>query len=66
MRSIPRSATRRVGAKLNGRLVPLMTQLRNGDQVEIVTSKTSDAVAELGTDRGDRQGEGADPQVRPP
>lgn len=30
-----------VGAKLNGRLVPLMTQLRNGDQVEIVTSKTS-------------------------
>lgn len=32
---------RTVGAKLNGRLVPLMTQLRNGDQVEIVTSKTS-------------------------
>ena len=30
-----------VGAKLNGRLVPLMTPLRNGDQVEIVTSKTS-------------------------
>ncbi len=28
-----------VGAKINGRLVPLRTQLGNGDQVEIVTSK---------------------------
>jgi guanosine-3',5'-bis(diphosphate) 3'-pyrophosphohydrolase len=28
-----------VGAKLNGRLVPLRTQLSNGDQVEIVTSR---------------------------
>jgi guanosine-3',5'-bis(diphosphate) 3'-pyrophosphohydrolase len=28
-----------VGAKLNGRLVPLRTQLANGDQVDIVTSK---------------------------
>ena len=28
-----------VGAKINGRLVPLRTQLANGDQVEIVTSK---------------------------
>ena len=28
-----------VGAKINGRMMPLRTQLRNGDQVEIVTSK---------------------------
>ena len=28
-----------VGARVNGRLVPLRTELRNGDQVEIVTSK---------------------------
>jgi GTP pyrophosphokinase len=27
------------GAKVNGRLVPLRTQLSNGDQVEVVTSK---------------------------
>src|SRR5882724_7186005 len=28
-----------VGAKINGRLVPLRTQLVNGDQVEVVTSR---------------------------
>jgi GTP pyrophosphokinase len=28
-----------VGAKVNGRMMPLRTQLSNGDQVEIVTSK---------------------------
>lgn len=28
-----------VGAKINGRMMPLRTTLRNGDQVEIVTSK---------------------------
>jgi guanosine-3',5'-bis(diphosphate) 3'-pyrophosphohydrolase len=28
-----------VGAKLNGRLVPLRTRLNNGDQVEIITSR---------------------------
>ncbi len=29
-----------VGAKVNGRMVPLRVQLRNGDQVEVITSKT--------------------------
>jgi len=28
-----------VGSKINGRMMPLRSQLRNGDQVEIVTSK---------------------------
>src|SRR3954452_11716637 len=28
-----------VGAKINSRLIPLRTQLQNGDQVEIITSK---------------------------
>jgi guanosine-3',5'-bis(diphosphate) 3'-pyrophosphohydrolase len=29
-----------VGAKINGRIAPLNTKLNNGDQVEIITSKT--------------------------
>lgn len=29
-----------VGAKVNSRIVPLRTKLRNGDQIEIITSKT--------------------------
>ena len=30
-----------VGAKINGRMLPLRTQLANGDQVEIITTKDS-------------------------
>ena len=29
-----------VGAKVNGRMMPLMTELKNGDEVEIIRSKT--------------------------
>jgi GTP pyrophosphokinase len=31
---------RTIGAKINGRQMPLRTQLKNGDQVEIITAKT--------------------------
>ncbi|MCI1207587.1 MAG: bifunctional (p)ppGpp synthetase/guanosine-3',5'-bis(diphosphate) 3'-pyrophosphohydrolase [Microbacteriaceae bacterium] len=34
---------RTMGAKLNGRLVPLETELHSGDSVEILTSKSADA-----------------------
>lgn len=33
-----------VGAKINGRMLPLRTQLQNGDQVEIITSKAQSPV----------------------
>jgi GTP pyrophosphokinase len=33
-----------VGAKINGRMLPLRTQLQNGDQVEVVTSKAQTPV----------------------
>ncbi len=33
-----------VGAKINGRMLPLRTQLQNGDQVDIITSKAQSPV----------------------
>lgn len=33
-----------VGARINGRMLPLRTQLQNGDQVEIITSKAQTPV----------------------
>ena len=54
-----------VGAKINGRLVPLRTQLGNGDQVEIVTSKAQTPVADLGAVRRHRQGARPHPPLRP-
>ena len=51
-----------VGAKINGRIMPLRTELHNGDQVEIVGSRSADAVAHLGALR--RHGQGA--RLHPP
>ena len=54
-----------VGAKINGRLLPLRTQLQNGDQVEIITSQGADAVADLGALCRHRQGARPHPPLHP-
>ena len=50
-----------VGAKINGRNMPLMTELHNGDEVEIIRSKAQVPPAGLGIDGGHRQGALGDP-----
>ena len=45
-----------VGAKINGRNMPLMTELHNGDEVEIVCSKAQVPPRGLGVDGRHRQG----------
>ena len=42
-RCTPRSGHRCIGARVNGRLVPLESQLDNGDVVEVFTSKAESA-----------------------
>ena len=54
-----------VGAKINGRLLPLRTELVNGDQVEIVTSKAQNPIADLGAVRRHRQGARPHPPLYP-
>ena len=47
--STPRSGTTRIGARVNGRLVPLESTLDNGDVVEVFTSKAPNAGAVAAT-----------------
>ena len=39
MRSIPTSAIRRSGPRINGRIAPLISELKNGDEVEIACAE---------------------------
>ena len=41
MKSIQKLGKKATGAKVNGRMVPLTTKLKTGDQVEIVTNPNS-------------------------
>ena len=43
MRCIPTSATPRSARKINGKIAPLISELVNGDEVEIITSKAQAA-----------------------
>ncbi|MEJ1978928.1 MAG: TGS domain-containing protein [Acetobacteraceae bacterium] len=55
-----------VGAKINGRLLPLRTELQNGDGVEIMTARGGTPSPGLGALRRHRQGAGAHPPLRRP
>ncbi len=54
-----------VGAKLNGRPMPLGTELRNGDEVEIVCSKAQLPPSAWESSRRHRQGALGDPPRHP-
>ena len=53
-----------VGAKVNGRLMPLRHELQNGDQVEIMTARGGTPSPGLGALRRHRQGARAHPPLR--
>ena len=55
-----------VGAKVNGRVVPLRTMLDNGDQVEILASKAQHPAAVMAALRHHRQGALGRTPLRPP
>ena len=55
-----------VGAKINGRLMPLRHHLENGDQVEIMTARGGTPVAAMGPLRRHRQGARPHPPLHPP
>ena len=63
--ALARSATPASAPRSTAACVPLRTQLQNGDQVEIVTSKAQTPVADLGALRRHRQGARPHPPLRP-
>ena len=55
-----------VGAKINGRVVPLRTVIENGDQVQILRSKAQEPQAGVAELRDHRQGARRDPPPSAP
>ena len=51
-----------VGCKINGKIAPLVSELTNGDEVEIITSQAQIAAGGVGIARHDEQG----PRRHPP